>query len=196
MGPAPTHENDPLAEANRKDFAAAGVRAVNVMSSPGAGKTTLLRETLLRIGARRRVGIVEGDLETRLDAAFVRSALLRLPLAELDLLLIEQTGNLLCPTEFSVGEGARAMVYAVTDGEEQPLKYPAMFRSADVVLVNKTDLLPYLDFDLELFYHNLAKVNPKTEVIEISARSGLGVDAWCDWLLALRDRSSGRQPAW
>ena len=125
----------------------------------------------------------------------MRSALLRLPLAELDLVLIENTGNLLCPNEFSVGEDARAMVYAVTDGEEQPLKYPVMFRSADVVLVNKTDLLPYLDFDLELFYHNLAKVNPTTEVIEISASSGLGVDAWCDWLLALRDGASGRQPA-
>ena len=148
-------ENDLLAEANRMDFASAGLRAVNLMSSPGAGKTALLRETLLRIGTRGRIGIVEGDIETsrdadrleglgasvvlvdasnglsgehHLDAAMVRSALLRLPLAELDLLLLESPGNLLWPDEFSVGEDARATVYAVTDGEEQPLKYPVMFR--------------------------------------------------------------------
>jgi hydrogenase nickel incorporation protein HypB len=124
--------------------------------------------------------------ECHLDAPMVRWALGRLPLAELDLLVIENVGNLVCPAEFEVGEDRRAMVFAVTEGEEKPLKYPVMFRSADLVLVNKVDLLPYLDFDLGLFRRNLDAVNPGVQVLEISARTGAGVDAWCDWL---------RQPA-
>jgi len=204
-------ENDRHAADNRRDFEAAGLRAVNLMSSPGAGKTTLLRETLLHIGSARRIGIVEGDIETsldadrleglgasialintgngfggecHLDAPMVRSVLHRLPLADLDLLLIENVGNLVCPAEFSVGEHARAMVYAVTEGEEKPLKYPVMFRSAHIVLINKVDLLPYLDFDLELFLDNLHKINPDAVTIQTSARTGRGVSQWCDWLLA------------
>jgi hydrogenase nickel incorporation protein HypB len=119
----------------------------------------------------------------------VRSALPRLPLADLDLLIVENVGNLVCPAEFTVGEHARAMVYSVTEGEEKPLKYPVMFRSADIVLVNKVDLLPYLDFDLALFYRNLTAVNPRTRTVEISARTGLGVDSWCAWLLEVGGRS-------
>ncbi len=203
-------ENDRLAAANRRDFDAAGVHVVNLMSSPGAGKTTLLRETLMRLGNSCRVGVIEGDIETsldadrlqglgasialvntgqgfggecHLDAPMVRSALPRLPLGELDLLLIENVGNLVCPAEFSVGEDARAMVYSVTEGEEKPLKYPVMFRSADIVLINKVDLLPHLDVDLDLFLENLRKVNPKAVTVQMSARTGLGVDAWCDWLV-------------
>jgi len=118
----------------------------------------------------------------------VRAGLNRLPLADLDLLLIENVGNLVCPAEFAVGEDARAMVYAVTEGEEKPLKYPVMFRAADVVVVNKIDLLPHLDFDLPRFLANLADVNPKATVIEASSRTGAGVDAWCAWLLALAGR--------
>jgi hydrogenase nickel incorporation protein HypB len=112
----------------------------------------------------------------------VRSALPRLPLAELDLVVIENVGNLVCPAEFDVGEDARAMVYAVTEGEEKPLKYPVMFRSCGLVVVNKVDLLPYLDFDMGAFLGNLRKVNPKAEVLPVSARTGDGVTAWCDWL--------------
>ncbi|MBN9102734.1 MULTISPECIES: hydrogenase nickel incorporation protein HypB [unclassified Pseudonocardia] len=202
-------ENDRMAAANRADFDAAGVTAVNLMSSPGAGKTALLRHTLERLQGCVRVGIVEGDIETsidadrldgfgaavslintangfggecHLDAPMVRSALPRLPLAELDLLIVENVGNLVCPAEFQVGEHRRAMVYAITEGEEKPLKYPVMFRSADVVLVNKIDLLPHLDFDLDAFYTNLKAVNPNVPVIETSARTGQGVEQWCDWL--------------
>ncbi len=203
-------ENDRQATANRADFDAAGVRVVNLMSSPGAGKTELLRRTLERISGQVRTGILEGDIETsldadrltgfgaavalvntgegfggecHLDAPMVRSALHRLSLAELDLLLVENVGNLVCPAEFDVGEHARAMVYAVTEGEEKPLKYPVMFRSVDVVVVNKIDLLPYLDVDLDLFLRNLATVNPRAHVLQVSARTGEGVPAWCDWLL-------------
>ncbi len=204
-------ENDRLAAANRADFDAAHVRVVNLMSSPGAGKTTLLRRSLQRLAARVRIGIVEGDIETsldadrlagfgaaialvntgngfggecHLDAPMVRSALPRLPLQDLDLVVVENVGNLVCPAEFSVGEHARAMVYSVTEGEEKPLKYPVMFRSVDLVVINKVDLLPYLDFDLDLFLTNLAAVNPGVATIRASARTGEGVDAWCAWLTA------------
>jgi hydrogenase nickel incorporation protein HypB len=213
-------ENDRTAAANRADLAGHGVCAINLMSSPGAGKTTLLRETLRRLGGSVRIGVIEGDIETsldadqltgfgaaitlvntgngfggecHLDAPMVRSALPRLPLPELDLVMIENVGNLVCPAEFDVGEHARAMVYAVTEGEEKPLKYPAMFRSADLVAINKIDLLPHLDFDLPQFRANLRQVNPDATTIEVSARTGEGVDAWCEWL---RGQVAGsRQPA-
>ena len=202
-------ENDRVADGNRAAFAAAGVRAVNLMSGPGAGKTTLLRRTIVALGEQVRIGVLEGDIATsldadrldglgadislvntsagfggecHLDAVMVRSGLARLPLDRLDLLVIENVGNLVCPAEFNVGESAKAMVYAVTEGEEKPLKYPVMFRAAEVVVVNKVDLLPHLDFDLDLFLSNLRDVNPAAEVIRTSARTGEGVDAWCAWL--------------
>lgn len=202
-------ENDRVAAANRQAFEAAGVRTVNLMSSPGAGKTTLLQRTLAVLRTDVRVGVLEGDIETsldadrlhdlaaavslvntgdgfggecHLDAVMVRSGLGRLPLDELDLLIVENVGNLVCPAEFDVGEQAKAMVYAITEGEEKPFKYPVMFRSADVVVVNKIDLLPHLDFDLDLFLDNVRQVNPAAAVIQVSARTGQGIDAWCDWL--------------
>ena len=112
----------------------------------------------------------------------VRSGMERLPLPDLDLLIIENVGNLVCPAEFRVGEHARAMVFAVTEGEEKPLKYPVMFRAVDVVVVNKIDLLPHLDFDMDAFLSNLTAVNPRARVIMASARSGDGVEEWCSWL--------------
>jgi len=205
-------ENDRVAAENRARFDVAGVRTVNLMSSPGAGKTSLLTHTLARLAADLRIGILEGDIATsidadrlegfgaavalvntgagfggecHLDAVMVQSGLHRLPLADLDLLVIENVGNLVCPAEFNVGEHAKAMVYAVTEGEEKPLKYPVMFRAVDAVVVNKVDLLPYLDFDLDLFLSNLHDVNPKATVIQASARTGAGVDEWCGWLTGL-----------
>ena len=202
-------ENDRVADRNRAAFAAAGVRAVNLMSGPGAGKTTLLRRTIVALGEQVRIGVLEGDIATsldadrldglgadislvntsagfggecHLDAVMVRAGLARLDLDRLDLLVIENVGNLVCPAEFTVGESAKAMVYAVTEGEEKPLKYPVMFRAAEVVVVNKIDLLPHLDFDLDRFLSYLGDVNPAAEVILTSARTGEGVDAWCAWL--------------
>ncbi|GAA1392172.1 hydrogenase nickel incorporation protein HypB [Pseudonocardia kongjuensis] len=206
-------ENDATAAANRADFEAAGVTVVNLMSSPGAGKTSLLRATLQRLAGGPRIGIVEGDIETsidadrlaglgaavtlvntgngfggecHLDAPMVRSALPRLPLHELDLVIIENVGNLVCPAEFAVGEHSRAMVYSVTEGEDKPLKYPVMFRSADLVVVNKIDLLPHLPFELDAFYRNLRAVNPDAAVVETSVLTGAGIDRWCDWLTGVR----------
>ena len=203
-------ENDRVAAENRAAFAAAGVRTVNLMSSPGAGKTTLLERTLRQLQGRTRIGVLEGDIATsidadrlqglgaevalvntgagfggecHLDAIMVRSGLARLSLGDLDLLVVENVGNLVCPAEFGVGEHAKAMVYAVTEGEEKPLKYPVMFRVVDAVVVNKVDLLPYLDFDLDQFLANLHDVNPHAKVIHASARTGAGIPEWCDWLM-------------
>jgi len=170
-----------------------------------------LRQTLIRLDGSPRVGIIEGDIETaldaerlsglgapvslvntangfggecHLDATMVRSALGRLPLDDLDLVVIENVGNLVCPAEFDVGQDARAMIFSVTEGEDKPLKYPVMFRSADLVVVNKIDLLPHLDVDLGRFYSNLSDVNPGVDVIELSATTGDGLDQWCAWLRA------------
>jgi hydrogenase nickel incorporation protein HypB len=206
-------ENDRTADENRARFAAAGVVTVNLMSSPGAGKTTLLRRTIAALGGRLRLGILEGDIATtldadrldglgapvalvntsagfggecHLDATMVRSGLGRLPLPDLDLLVIENVGNLVCPAEFDVGQHARAMVAAVTEGEEKPLKYPVMFRACDAIVVNKIDLLPHLDFDLDRFVDNVRDVNPTARLLFVSASGGAGVDEWCNWLLDVR----------
>jgi hydrogenase nickel incorporation protein HypB len=202
-------ENDRVAAQNRADLRAAGTRAINVMSGAGAGKTTLLAATLRRLAGQLRIAVIEGDIETsldadrlaglgarvelvntaagfggecHLDATMVRRALLRLPLPQLDLLIVENVGNLVCPAEFDVGEHARVMLHAVTEGEDKPRKYPVMFRAADLVLVNKIDLLPHLDTDMGAFRAHLNAVHPGVEVIEISARTGAGLDRWCAWL--------------
>ncbi len=202
-------ENDRLAERNRRAFDAAGVHVVNLMSSPGSGKTTLLQRTLAQLQGKVRVGVIEGDIETpldaerlgglgaqisllntgngfggecHLDAPMIARALRDLDLDTLDLVLIENVGNLVCPAEFEVGEHAKAMVYAITEGEDKPLKYPVMFRSVEAVCINKMDLAPYLDFDMDLFRKNLTAVNPLARVFELSARTGEGVEAWIEWL--------------
>ena len=201
--------NDTLARANRDMFDRAETYTINMMSSPGAGKTALLERTLERLRNQLRLGVLEGDVQTtldadrlarfhiplvqvntdpgfggecHLDANMVRSGLGELPLEDIDILIIENVGNLVCPAEFRVGEDVRVMVYSVTEGEEKPLKYPLMFRSADLVLVNKVDLLEHLDFDLEQFLGNLDAVNPGVRTVLTSARTGQGVDEWCDWL--------------
>src|SRR3954463_16035332 len=182
--------NNTIAQANRADFDRNGVAVVNLMSAPGAGKTTLLERVLgdgATIGDGVRVGVLEGDVqgsldadrlahlhvpavqldpgpgfggECHLDANMVRSALPSLPLGDLDLLVVENVGNLVCPAEFRVGEGARGMVSSVTEGEDKPLKYPLMFRACELVIINKIDLLEHLDFDLDKFLYHLEGVHP------------------------------------
>lgn len=202
-------ENDRLAADNRRQLEENGVEAINLMSSPGSGKTALLEKTLAAAEGKLRVGIVEGDIETaldadrlggygaqisllntgngfggecHLDAPMVARALQGLDLSTLDLVLIENVGNLVCPAEFEVGETRKAMVYSITEGEDKPVKYPVMFRSVQAVVVNKMDLAPYLDFDMELFRANLEKVNPGVPVFEVSAKTGAGLDAWLEWV--------------
>src|SRR3954470_23594803 len=201
--------NNTIARANRDDFDRESVTVVNLMSAPGAGKTSLLERVLGGLDGVR-AGVLEGDVqgsydadrlaslhvpvtqlntdpgfggECHLDANMVRSALPALPLAEIDLLVIENVGNLVCPAEFRVGEDVRVMVSSVTEGEDKPLKYPLMFRTCELVLVNKIDLLEHLDYDLDLFLHHLDAVNPGVRWMLMSARTGEGVDAWRDWLL-------------
>lgn len=202
-------ENDTRAAVNREAFESNGIRALNLMSSPGSGKTTILAATLDALAGELAVGIVEGDIATDLDAAklggrgaqisllntsngfggechldapMVHRALAGLDLPALDLVIIENVGNLVCPAEFDVGEHAKAMVYSVTEGEDKPLKYPVMFRAVDVVLLNKIDLVPHLDTDVDTYIARVREVNPSAAVLPISARTGEGMDAWLNWL--------------
>lgn len=204
-------ENDIRADVNRKAFEDNGIRALNLMSSPGSGKTTILAATLDTLAGEIAVGIVEGDIATDIDAAklsgrgaqisllntnngfggechldapMVNRALAGLDLPALDLVVVENVGNLVCPAEFDVGEHAKAMVYSVTEGEDKPLKYPVMFRAVDVVLLNKIDLVPHLDADVDTYIAHVRQVNPTAIILPVSARTGAGMDAWFDWLRA------------
>jgi hydrogenase nickel incorporation protein HypB len=210
--------NNTIARANREDFDRHGITVVNLMSAPGAGKTTLLERLVTDAPPGLRVGVLEGDVhgsldadrlahlhvpvvqlntdagfggECHLDANMVRSALPALPLHDIDLLIIENVGNLVCPAEFRVGEDVRVMVSSVTEGEDKPLKYPLMFRACELVLVNKVDLLPHVDFDLGKFLYHLEQVHPGVERMLLSARTGEGIDAWRDWVgqIAHRERA-------
>jgi hydrogenase nickel incorporation protein HypB len=208
--------NNTIARANRDDFDRSGVTVVNLMSAPGAGKTTLLERAVSEPDGLR-IGVVEGDVqgsldanrlaslhvpvtqintdpgfggECHLDANMVRSAIPQLELDEIDLLVIENVGNLVCPAEFRVGEDARAMVTAVTEGEDKPLKYPLMFRACELVIVNKIDLLPHLDVDLDRLVANVEAVNPGATILSVSASTGEGVAAWRDWLHRVAERAA------
>jgi hydrogenase nickel incorporation protein HypB len=204
--------NATIARANREDFDRAGVSVVNLMGAPGAGKTTLLERVLADpAAAALRAGVLEGDVqgtldadrlahlhipvvqlntgagfggECHLDANMVRSALPALPLDDLDLLIIENVGNLVCPAEFRVGENRRVMVSSVAEGDDKPLKYPLMFRACELVVLNKIDLLDHVDFDLDRFLHHLDAVHPDVAEMQVSARTGEGVSALRDWLFA------------
>jgi hydrogenase nickel incorporation protein HypB len=203
--------NTTIAAANRADFDRAGVTVVNLMSAPGAGKTSVLERVLGDLGDVR-VGVLEGDVqgsldadrltalhipvvqlntdggfggECHLDANMVRSALDSLPLDDIDLLIVENVGNLVCPAEFRIGEDARVMVSSIAEGDDKPLKYPLMFRACELVLVNKIDLLPHVDFDLDRFHYHLDAVHPGVERMVMSARTGEGLDAFRDWLIDL-----------
>jgi hydrogenase nickel incorporation protein HypB len=206
--------NNTIAAANRADFDRAEVTVINFMSAPGAGKTTLLERVVADLPGVR-VGVLEGDVqgsmdadrlaslhvpvtqintdagfggECHLDANMVRSAISSLPLDDIDLLIVENVGNLVCPAEFRIGEDARVMVSAVTEGVDKPLKYPLMFRACDLVIVNKIDLLPHLDVDLDHLLYNIDQVHPDVERIVLSATTGEGLDAWREWLTRIATR--------
>src|SRR5436190_11413096 len=208
--------NNTIARANRQDFDRHHVAVVNLMSAPGAGKTSLLERIAADPPEGVRIGALEGDVqgsldadrlaglhvpvtqlntdpgfggECHLDANMVRSALPALPLDEIDLLVIENVGNLVCPAEFRVGEDARAMVISVTEGEDKPLKYPLMFRACELVVVNKLDLLPHIEFDLDKLLYNIEAANPEVATMLLSARTGGGVGRFSEWLASVAART-------
>ncbi|HNJ09059.1 MAG TPA: hydrogenase nickel incorporation protein HypB [Plasticicumulans sp.] len=198
-------KNNDFAARNRRWFAAHGVQALNLVSSPGSGKTTLLCATIRRLHGTQAVAVIEGDQQTandaeriratgapavqintgkgcHLDADMIARALPRLPLDPGTLLFIENVGNLVCPAAFDLGEAAKVAILSVTEGEDKPLKYPDIFAAASLVLLNKSDLLPHLDFDLEYALDCLRRVNPRAPVLSVSAKTGEGLDAWLAWL--------------
>lgn len=201
--------NDQVAAENRRLLTEHGVTAINIMAAPGAGKTSLILATIAGLGDGVRAGVIEGDVASRIDADtiaargipvvqintggnchleawMVASALPRLPLADLDLLFIENVGNLICPAAWDLGTAAAVVVASVPEGHDKPYKYPGMFAAADAVVLNKADLLAYFDFDLPFFERGLRMVNPQAPLFVVSCRNGDGLDAWLDWLRARR----------
>lgn len=197
--------NDRIAAGNRALLANHKVEAVNLMSAPGAGKTTLLEKTIRALNGRVRIGVIEGDIQgthdaeviskldvpvvqintggaCHLDANMISDILQEMPLDELDLLVIENVGNLVCPAEFDVGESAKIMLLSITEGDDKPLKYPLMFQKSEVLILNKIDLAPYLDVDMEKIRSDAQKLNPDLKIFDLSARNGQGMEAWCRWL--------------
>ena len=201
--------NESIAARNQRLLDKQKVFAINIMSAPGAGKTSLILQTLSDFTNRLRIGVIEGDVASTLDAEKVKDeaeaviqittrnmsescslianminhALQSLPLEDLDLLLIENVGNLICPSEFALGEHKRVVVSSVPEGDDKPVKYPMIFADADAVVINKIDLLPYVEFDIPAFRRAVRELNPKAEFFEVSCKSGIGIDKWCSWLL-------------
>ncbi len=209
--------NDRLAERNRGFFRARGLLVLNVLSSPGSGKTSLIRESIRKLRPDLRVGVVVGDLATdndaqklresgapvvqittgtvcHLEAEMVGRAVQRLDLAGLNLLIIENVGNLVCPASYDLGEDLRVVLLSVTEGEDKPLKYPPMFQSADAVVVSKIDLAAACDYDRDTALANIRRVAPKARVFETSAKTGEGLDAWCQFLLQQHQERKALDP--
>ena len=200
--------NDTIAGEIQQDLSAHGIRTLNIMSSPGAGKTTLLERTIERLRGRLSIGVIEGDVETtadaerieaagaqtvqintrgacHLEAHMIRDALAQIEVASLDLLVIENIGNLVCPAAWNLGEDTRVVVVSTTEGDDKPAKYPQMFAASEVMVVNKLDLLPYVDYDLQKVKRQALAINPHLRIFELSCRTGEGLDTWCEWLITL-----------
>lgn len=197
--------NNVIAAQNRRLFSQHGIYAINLMGGPGAGKTTLLERTIERLKGKRRLAVIEGDIATardaeriaahgipvvqintggecHLDGNMVRGGLEQVDLAAIDLLVVENVGNLVCPAEFNVGEDTKVMISSVTEGDDKPLKYPLMYQVSTVLLLNKIDLLPYVSFDTERFCADARKINPRVEIIPLSCTTGEGLNRWINWL--------------
>ena len=209
--------NDQAAERNRERFGDAGVLAVNIMSSPGAGKTSLIVKTLAAVKGKARIGVIEGDIagsidtekvvaagagdavqintggNCHLEANMVDRALDTLDLAAFDIVLVENVGNLVCPTHWALGEHLRLCVLSTAEGHDKPIKYPQMFVKSDAIVLNKIDLIELVDFERSFFYESVRALNPHAPIFEVSCRNGEGIAAWADWLLDQRARVGGEQ---
>ena len=200
-------ENDRIAEENRTLFSEKKVYVINLMGSPGSGKTSLLELSIAKLKGRIRMAVIEGDLFTakdaerierhkvpviqintaggcHLDAAMVKRAVESLPLDELDLIIVENVGNLVCPAEFDVGENVKAVVLSITEGDDKPLKYPLIFKESEVVLLNKIDILKHCNFNLESAREDLMALHPTIKIIETSCTTEEGLSAWCEWIMS------------
>jgi hydrogenase nickel incorporation protein HypB len=198
--------NERIAEENKKMFKEAGVYVINLMSSPGAGKTSLLERTINAIKDKVKVGVIEGDITgtndaeridrlgvpvvqintegaCHLDANMIADSAKELPLKDLDLLFIENVGNLVCPAEFKVGEDIKVMILSLTEGDDKPLKYPLMFQESSVLIINKIDLKDLLDVSVDKIRKDALSLNPKIKIFEVSCKTGQGIDEWTNWLL-------------
>ena len=201
--------NESIASQNQRLLDEYKVFAINNMSSPGAGKTSLILQTIARLKDKLRIGVVEGDFASTIDADKVKDeaaavvqittrnmseqcalianmvshALKCLPLGDIDLLLIENVGNLLCPAEFVLGEHRRVVISSLPEGDDKPIKYPVIFADADAVVINKLDFLPYVDFDIAAFEKAIKRLNPGVKILQVSCKTGAGIENWCSWLL-------------
>jgi hydrogenase nickel incorporation protein HypB len=209
--------NERLAVLNRERFDKAGIYAINLMSSPGAGKTSLLEKTIDGLAGRLKMAVIEGDLQTaydaeriqkkgvqavqintdggcHLDGNMIQIAMDSLDLTDVDLLVIENVGNLVCPAEFNLGEHDKVTILSVTEGDDKPMKYPLMFQIASVLLVNKIDLLPYVNCSMETIRERARQLNAKQHIFEISCRTGEGLDPWLHWLESkVKEQKNRRQ---
>jgi hydrogenase nickel incorporation protein HypB len=200
--------NDRIAAENRKLFNKAGVYVINLMSAPGAGKTSLIERTITELHRKLRIGVIEGDIAgtddaqrieklgipviqintgsaCHLDANMINEAIVDLPLKDLDLLIVENVGNLVCPAEFKVGEDMKVMILSITEGDDKPLKYPLMFQESSALILNKIDLLPYTNADLEKIKKDSLSLNPNLKIFEVSCKTGQGIAEWTEWLQSL-----------
>ncbi|HAP68096.1 MAG TPA: hydrogenase accessory protein HypB [Nitrospinae bacterium] len=200
--------NDSIAEKNRQLFKENKLFVINLISSPGAGKTSLLERTIKTLNSKISIGVIEGDIATtrdaeriektgarviqintngacHLDSNMVRTALQNFPLNGLDILFIENVGNLVCPANFNLGEDIKAVVLSVTEGDDKPKKYPGIFREAKILIINKTDLLPYTDCSIDKIKKESLEINPDLNIFEVSCRSGEGFDEWCNYIVSL-----------
>ncbi|MGI8586614.1 MAG: hydrogenase nickel incorporation protein HypB [Chloroflexia bacterium] len=208
--------NDDVAARNRLRFQAASVYAVNLMASPGAGKTSLIVKTMAALRDRAAIGVIEGDIAGSIDAEkvlaagaeaavqintggschleahMVRRALDQMDLGRLDIVFIENVGNLICPNHWALGEQLKLCLSSAAEGHDKPIKYPEIFTSADVIVLNKVDLIEMVDFEREAFYESVRALNPRAPIFEVSCRTGSGMDAWADWLLGQRHAMQGQ----
>jgi hydrogenase nickel incorporation protein HypB len=206
-------KNEQAAMQNRGFFAKSGLMCINMISSPGSGKTTLLARTIQDLASKLRIGVIEGDIKTDTDARKIRAAgapafqietegachlsaqqikdaLKELPCAKLDVVVIENVGNLVCPSDFDLGESIRVVVLSVPEGDDKPRKYPGSFAKADMVLVNKIDLLEHVDFDLDKVRRDIRRLNPDGEILTVSARTGQGMQEWYQWLRERKEQTA------
>ena len=211
--------NETIARRNQQLLDKHRVFALNIMSAPGAGKTSLILQTLTRLKGKLNVAVIEGDVASTVDAekvqneataviqintrnmpescslmaAMIEQALKDLPLDDIDLLLIENVGNLICPSEFTLGEHKRVVISSLPEGDDKPTKYPLIFIDADAVIINKMDLLPHVDFDIANFRRSIQGLNPKAEVFELSCKTGEGIERWCSWILEQVETNATKQ---